>query len=781
MAPRCQHLTSPQPKRELIDIGQLLGACVDAAKRACAVIRQVEESRKSGGSLEETYKDVSDPRSALTIADVMAQSVVVAPLLRQFPNLTIIGEEDLHPDMKPHPASLPPLKLTCDKIVAPDTCKSVPIEDVCVFCDPLDGTFEFVEGRLDAVQSLIGISVNGTPIAGVIGQPFVTEEPIYGLVGAGVVNLLPIDEPRAKNSGAIVTCSRSSSKPLIKEVIDMLSPAHLLHLGGAGNKVLQVANGNADIAILNFSTSLWDSAAPTAIINALGGCVTDLFGNPIPHYANSRIQNQYGVMASAKTFAHFDSDGRTHKEMCQLFRASMTLDPLLRDTGLRLNRKPQATDIALDLDGNPITASWLSTKLSQSVLAFTADDSTAVRYLMSDACRLQLYYEDQEPTGPESVFLKRIVMKHLEHVKLKARTAPQKLARDVSSYQVEAAFLSLEACNHLRNAGIKVPKSYFTDSRPSKLPIESRFLIILEDFSPERSWKQVGLLDKDKMRCTLHSLACMHAFFWQCRDEPLYETLCEAVWDQATYWVPCRQAPDSFRKLPSCWENYLHSFADSLREAGLDPDQNETLKNLGHLLETRAPLSADKVHGVGLNEEHSHRTIIHGDAKAANFFYRPSKSPSTRRAETGKSSDGEAWEVGIIDFQWCGWGHPAVDVCYLIAASAGPSLLTPDGNGEDVLLEYYYSCLTQFLVEFGKADDVEAAVRLISMEELKCYYEEALLDIARVVISYHWDRIRASPEVLESRKDKLGSNSYNKNLKCAMWLIARTVSLLSRS
>ena len=35
-------------------------------------------------------------------------------------------------------------------------------------------------------------------------------------------------------------------------------------------------------------------------------------------------------------------------------------------------------------------------------------------------------------------------------------------------------------------------------------------------------------------------------------------------------------------------------------------------------------------------------------------------------------------------------------------------------------------------------------------------YNEALLDITRLVISYHWYRIKASTDVLELRKDKLG-------------------------
>ena len=47
-----------------------------------------------------------------------------------------------------------------------------PRRQVAVFVDPLDGTREFVEGRFQAVSSVVGISVRGRAVAGVIGLPF---------------------------------------------------------------------------------------------------------------------------------------------------------------------------------------------------------------------------------------------------------------------------------------------------------------------------------------------------------------------------------------------------------------------------------------------------------------------------------------------------------------------------------------------------------------------------------------------------------------------------------
>ena len=51
-------------------------------------------------------------------------------------------------------------------------CSTVPFSDITVFVDPLDGSREFVEGRVSNCQCLIGVSLGSTPIAGVMNAPF---------------------------------------------------------------------------------------------------------------------------------------------------------------------------------------------------------------------------------------------------------------------------------------------------------------------------------------------------------------------------------------------------------------------------------------------------------------------------------------------------------------------------------------------------------------------------------------------------------------------------------
>jgi fructose-1,6-bisphosphatase/inositol monophosphatase family enzyme len=70
------------------DIGLLLSVCIDAAQRAGNEIRKVWKS----GNLGIKDKGNDDP---FTIADVNAQKLIMGLLSKQFPELPMIGEEDI--------------------------------------------------------------------------------------------------------------------------------------------------------------------------------------------------------------------------------------------------------------------------------------------------------------------------------------------------------------------------------------------------------------------------------------------------------------------------------------------------------------------------------------------------------------------------------------------------------------------------------------------------------------------------------------------------------------
>jgi Ser/Thr protein kinase RdoA (MazF antagonist) len=168
---------------------------------------------------------------------------------------------------------------------------------------------------------------------------------------------------------------------------------------------------------------------------------------------------------------------------------------------------------------------------------------------------------------------------------------------------------------------------------------------------------------------------------------------------------------------------------------------------------------------------HPQRTLVHGDLKAANMFFR--------------DGSGDAGvEVGLIDFQWSGWGLGAVDLAYLMCAAVGPKVLdlTVEAAGETALLRHYHESLCAALAEFGAAPTAAAAAaELQPFDTLVAQYEAALLDHAVTVFSYQWHGLKAAPDVLDERGARVPTaNAVNKNGDCGAWLLGRVARLLEK-
>lgn len=150
---------------------------------------------------------------------------------------------------------------------------------------------------------LIGISVNGTPVAGVIHQPFnIDKEPgrtVWGMVGLGVFGHSPIPLPRATNPGLAITVTRSHFSQIVQDTLQAINPEHILREGGAGNKYLKVIEGHADAYLYpTKGTKKWDICAGEAILKALGGTTTDCLGKPLQYIPSQSPHNICGVLAT---------------------------------------------------------------------------------------------------------------------------------------------------------------------------------------------------------------------------------------------------------------------------------------------------------------------------------------------------------------------------------------------------------------------------------------------------------------------------------------------------
>ena len=100
-------------------------------------------------------------------------------------------------------------------------------------------------------------------------------------------------------------------------------------------------------------------------------------------------------------------------------------------------------------------------------------------------------------------------------------------------------------------------------------------------------------------------------------------------------------------------------------------------------------ISAHPFYEEGVRPElEKYRTLIHGDPKQANIFLR-----------YGDDNANCGPEVGLIDFQWSGFGLAATDLAHHISAAVTPDCVSYDGSKEAELIDYYYSCLSNALVD----------------------------------------------------------------------------------
>jgi len=820
-----------------ISLSQLTSSCIDAGWQGCQVIRSFHEAHKEskGGKL----KVGGDSRSVVTQCDIDAQAKIIEALRETWGNeLVIIGEEDeteasldeQNPDLNLNSSCLLRKDILFDDQEVPsvttlDTDEEIPLIELALFVDPVDGTREFVEGRLRNVACLIGIARNSRPIAGIIGVPFPAGDDLsseaeihYAITDrknfAGVWRqkqkqklLSTTNSDKSSNDDAdadMTILTGDSSNPILKKatarahsLVASQGNVHHLIVGGTAAKLRMVATSTSPtVSILHFDTELWDTCPAEALLKCKGGKITDMFGAPLVHCPKRKFGNVFGVVASSK------GGSILHDELCQSMRAdSETVHKVFKrwiGEGMPPSDVSQAIDIARDLDGIPYGLEDLQHLLkdenptNSKLVGYSVPEEDAWRGLMSNGVRFKLDWEgrtstmdeDSSELPPSDIFYKRIVMANLDHARDKLKTAPHKLIRDVRSYQVETSFLTSNACKYFVNdTGMKINKVLSSDLRPvlgdnPKELLDSCFSIFLEYFQKSDGWEQHWLLPKEETKASLEELAKMHAYFWQGSDfwkkdgGKAGDDLESIVWPNGGYMQPKLQGYDQLKQVRSGWESRYPSFREDLEKVqkleGIDS------QSLGKRLEEIAPIVGKKSHPFADDETNDtefkrYRTLIHGDPKHANFFFRKKQE---------SNCEVERIEVGLIDFQWSGFGLAATDVAHHITSAVSSSAVCFDGKDEAELLDHYYSSLSKALVKFGVGkNEEEVATSIFPREILQEQYEVAFLDICRIVFAYAWRRWKAEDEPSE---ESFNRNAYNKSLDCVLWLITRCHVYLSR-
>jgi len=285
-------------------VARVMAASVTVADKAAEIIRGIMRAGDLGIVEKTGANDLQ------TEADRSAQRCIVANLARQFPKLTIIGEEE--PDDRPIPAEweVEGLDARAEGLPCPAALSAVTEDEIVVWVDPLDGTKEFTQGLLDHVTVLIGIAARGVPAAGVINQPYYNykrpELPqgrtIYGLAGGKVGGFEAHPPPEGKR---IVTTTRSHSTGVVQAALKALQPDEVLPVGGAGHKVMLLLEGRAHAYVFaSPGCKKWDTCAPEAILGALGGTLTDIHGTRLQYHASVQHLNASGVLATAPGVEH---------------------------------------------------------------------------------------------------------------------------------------------------------------------------------------------------------------------------------------------------------------------------------------------------------------------------------------------------------------------------------------------------------------------------------------------------------------------------------------------
>lgn len=287
---------------------RLVASAYSVAEKAGAIVRKVLHSGELGIVEKTGANDLQ------TLADRLAQQSICASLSKHFPKITIIGEEDLpSEEVKEDLIESGQAEEVYQKTCPAEFC-DLKEEELVVWVDPLDGTKEYTEGLLDNVTVLIGIAHRGRAIAGVINQPFfnyqlgagaVLGRTIWGMPGLGAFGFELKEVPGDKR---IVTTTRSHSNKVVVSCVEAMEPHEVLRVGGAGNKIIHLIEGRASAYVFaSPGCKKWDTCGPEAILQAVGGKLTDIHGNPYRYDADVKHMNSAGVLATLRNHEYYSS------------------------------------------------------------------------------------------------------------------------------------------------------------------------------------------------------------------------------------------------------------------------------------------------------------------------------------------------------------------------------------------------------------------------------------------------------------------------------------------
>lgn len=247
-----------------------------------------EQAARAGGTIaQETFRQGIDIETksgktdVVTKADRDVQRAVAATIREEYPNDTVVGEEE------------------GERGIVPD-------EGAAWIVDPIDGTNNYVRGTRVWATSVAAV-VDGEPVAAVNALPAMGDVYASGSDGA------TLNGERVATSGhtdpETMTVAptfwwergrRVEYAAACREIVERF--ADLRRYGCAQGTLSMVASGALDGAVTNLRANPWDTVAGVHMIRQAGGHVTDLDGERWRHDSDGLVASNgaaHGEVLSA--------------------------------------------------------------------------------------------------------------------------------------------------------------------------------------------------------------------------------------------------------------------------------------------------------------------------------------------------------------------------------------------------------------------------------------------------------------------------------------------------
>jgi 3'(2'), 5'-bisphosphate nucleotidase len=218
--------------------------------------------------------------SPVTLADQVAESVILEGLQHIAPTITVVSEEN-----------------------AASHCLAASSQFILV--DPLDGTKEFLkrDGK-GAFTVNIALIRDAVPIAGIVYAPAL-DRLFTGALGYGAheecAGIKLAIQARAPTLGRVLAVASESHRDA--QTNAWLAQHHIAHITSIGSslKFCLLAAGEADVYPRFSPTMEWDTAAGDAVLRGAGGLVTFTTGEAYT-YGKANYKNvpfvAYGMPAN---------------------------------------------------------------------------------------------------------------------------------------------------------------------------------------------------------------------------------------------------------------------------------------------------------------------------------------------------------------------------------------------------------------------------------------------------------------------------------------------------